>query len=624
MHSKRKESVSSEMLSESESYYDSYIPIKKEVSNYIIIEKKIYEKLIQYIQKINSFNQKLKTKNKNKENSIKKIEYFKSLVDTFSIISIQKENFKPNEAEKEKINNENNNINLDNPNKNITNDNNNSNSDNTINLENKDNITDKPANNTKVNPNTSMMSLFMNSQKEKAKEKEQISKLQLELEEITKKHEAEIENYKAIIREFSNKVDKLQRQIKDLSDINEKMLEKEIINKQKIQIIFSHPKIQSKVLSYLNLEEKFDLSKCNSFLYKNIYFRAVTEKIYQKYKNREKIFEQFENEDIADKFEVKDNEILDLFNKYIIEQKVSGKEMRNEIVKSLLFLEKQVKIPMSNFKGPTPNNIMFGIGSGNNEQKKGKFFTKIFSAIKSEITEELDNITKNEIIKNNYIKFNPSEFQNIFEADKYFLETFKTDKSLNVKFEYQTPNKIKDVINEFFNCQLPQPCIQNFVQKISETFCELLFSAFLALNDIKNLQIIIYSLYGRYMKYKLKIEDLQSVIDDLTHFADSNKQIKEMLTKTKNELELKYTNSLMTISQLNNAVIEKEKEINNIKLKTKEKDENYEKFKNDLIKEYKKIKDDFIFTKSERDTLKGILIEFKNFFVKVVSGELLN
>ena len=624
MHSKRKESVSSEMLSESESYYDSYIPIKKEVSNYIIIEKKIYEKLIQYVQKINSFNQKLKTKNKNKENSIKKIEYFKSLVDTFSLISIQKENFKPNEAEKEKINNENNNINLDDQNKSITNDNKNSNSDNTINLENKDNITDKPANNTKVNPNTSMMSLFMNSQKEKAKEKEQISKLQLELEEITKKHETEIENYKAIIREFSNKVDKLQRQIKDLSDINEKMIEKENINKQKIQIIFSFPKIQSKILSYLNLEEKFDLSKCNSFLYKNIYFRAVTEKIYKKYKNREKIFEQFENEDIADKFEVKDNEILDLFNKYIIEQKVSGKEMRNEIVKSLLFLEKQVKIPMSNFKGPTPNNIMFGIGSGNNEQKKGKFFTKIFSAIKSEITEELDNITKNEIIKNNYIKFNPSEFQNIFEADKYFLETFKTDKSLNVKFEYQTPNKIKDVINEFFNCQLPQPCIQNFIQKISETFCELLFSAFLALNDIKNLQIIMYALYGRYMKYKLKIEDLQSVIDDLSHFADSNKQIKEMLTKTKNELELKYTNSLMTISQLNNAVIEKEKEINTIKLKAKEKDENYEKFKNDLIKEYKKIKDDFIFTKSERDTLKGILIELKNFFVKVVSGELLN
>ena len=610
------------MISESESYCESYIPIKKEVCNYIIIEKKIYEKLIQYIQKTNSFNQKLKSKSKNKEDNIKKIEYFKSLTDTFSIISTQKEKNKLNETEKEKISNENKNNISDNPNKNqITNDNNTT-KENRSNLDNKNNISDNSADNTKVNPNTSMMSLFMNSQKEKAKEKEQLSKLQLECEEMTKKHEHEIENYKSIIREFSNKIENLQRQVKTLNDNNEKMKEKENINKQKIQIVFSHPKIQSKILSYLNLEEKFDLSKCNSFLYKSIYFRAATEKIFIKYKNREKIFEQFEKEDIAEKFEVKDNEMMDLFNKYIIEKKVSGKEMRNEIVKSLLFLEKQVKIPMSNFKGPTPNKSIFGIG--NNEPKKGKFFTKIFSAIKSEITEEFDNITKNGIIEKNYIAFNPNEFQNIFEADKYFLETFKTDKTLNVKFEYQTPNKIKDVINEFFNCQLPQPCIQNFVQKISEAFCELLFSAFLALNDIKNLQIIMYALYGRYMRYKLKIEDMQSVIDDLSHFADSNKQIKEMLTKTKNELELKYTNSMMTISQLNNAIIEKDKEINTIKLNSKEKEENYEKFRNDLIKEYKKIKDDFNFTKNQRDSFKGLLIELKNFFIKVVTGELLN
>ena len=50
------------------------------------------------------------------------------------------------------------------------------------------------------------------------------------------------------------------------------------------------------------------------------------------------------------------------------------------------------------------------------------------------------------------------------------------------------------------------------------------------------------------MKNKLKIEDLQSVIEDLNHFAESSRQIKEMMTKTKNELEFKYTNSMMTIS----------------------------------------------------------------------------
>ena len=37
----------------------------------------------------------------------------------------------------------------------------------------------------------------------------------------------------------------------------------------------------------------------------------------------------------------------------------------------------------------------------------------------------------------------------------------------------------------------------------------------MALKDIKNLQITAFALYCRYMNFKLKIEDLQSVIEDL-------------------------------------------------------------------------------------------------------------
>ena len=69
-------------------------------------------------------------------------------------------------------------------------------------------------------------------------------------------------------------------------------------------------------------------------------------------KEKEKILEKFEREDLSTKFEVKENEISELFRNYIIEQKVSGIEMRNEIVKSLIFLETHVKIPLANFKGP--------------------------------------------------------------------------------------------------------------------------------------------------------------------------------------------------------------------------------------------------------------------------------
>jgi Ni,Fe-hydrogenase I large subunit len=259
------------------------------------------------------------------------------------------------------------------------------------------------------------------------------------------------------------------------------------------------------------------------------------------------------------------------------------------------------------------------------EPKKEKFFSKFFSAIKSEIKEEI-GINKNVdmSINNNYISFTPEEFANIFNADKRVLETFKTDKSLNVKFEYNGAEKIKETINDFFICQLPQPTYKKFISKICETFSDLLYSSFVALKDIKNLQIVAFALYCRYMRFKLKVEELQSVIKDLNQFAESWNQIKETLTKTKNEFEFKYTNSMMTISQLNSSILQKDQEIYNMNLKIKEKDEKYDKFKNEIIKEYNKIKDDFNLTKKERDAFKGTLIELKNFFVKIVTGELLN
>ena len=618
-HSKRKESLSSsksDMASESESYYDSFLPIKKEVPNYIIIEKKFYEKLIKYIENTNSFKEKLKEKLKKIE--AKKPEYTQSVTNVISIISkVINKNENIINLNYNKDNNltktNDNTINLNNSNNNINNK-----KDNNIN-ENKNldnNINNKP----KVNPSTSIMSLFMNSQKEKAKEKEEITKLKLLIEEMKKKHETEINNYKEIIKEFSIKIDTLQKELKNLKEINEKYKQKENYNKQKIQIVLSHPKILSKLISYLNTNEKLNLSKCNNYLFQNLYFRAVTENIYNKLKLREKILEKFENEDLSTKLEVKENEISNLFKYYIIDQKVSGKEMRSEIVKSLIFLENYVKIPLSNFKGPQ----LIQNSESKEEPKKEKFFSKFFSAIKSEIKEEIGFYNNDYLVKNNYINLSQNEFANLSDNDKHVLETFQTDKSLNIKFEYKNSDKIKDIINEFFICQLPQPTYQKFIQKICETFCELLYSSFLALNDIKNLQIIVFALYARYMRYKIKIEYQQTIIDDLNHFADSSREIKEMLTKTKNELEFKYTNSIMTISQLNNVIIEKEKEINNINSKAKEKEEKYDKFKNELIKEYEKIKQDFNFTKGQRDSLKGILNELKDFFVKVVNGELLN
>ena len=599
---KRKESVSSsksEEVSETDSYQNDYIPIKKETSHYQIIDNKLFNKIIQYIKDINTFQQQLKSGKIIPKETTKVIydssQFTKSLTNEFSIISNKK-----NEKQNLNQDNENNNNNLY------------KSSDNVIKVN---------------NPNTSIMNLFMNANKVKEKDKEEILKLKTDLAEITKKTETEIDNYKTVINDLTLKIATLEKELKDIKDINMKLIARQNINKTAFGIIYTNEKLLTKILSYLETQEKFDFSKSNSFLYKNIFFKAVSENLLKIVKKKNYILEKLSGEDLNTKFDVKETEILDLFREYIINQKVCGVDMRNEIVKSLIFLENYVSIPMANFKlssGKKNKENMFDLPEEKQEQKKPKFFSKFLSALKSEIKEEIGIAPKQENLpKNNYISFTPKEYVNIFESDRHVLQTYKTDKSLNVKFIYENSDKIKKLLNDFFVSQLPQTSYQKFVTKICETFSELLFSSFLALNDIKNLEIIMYALYCRYMKYKTKIEDLEGVIEDLNHFVETSRQIKDMMTKAKNELEFKYTNSVMTISQLNNSINKKDEEIRKITGEMKEKEEKYDKFKNEIIKEYKVIKDEFYFTKNERDTIKSVLLELKEYFIKVVTGDLL-
>ena len=599
---KRKESVSSSKsgdVSESDTFQGIYIPIKKEKSNYQIIDNKLFDKIVQYIKNINSFQEKLKLssnfQNINHNQNFEQNKLIKSLTNEISIIS-NKKNEKQNTEE-------------DNTNNNFY-----KSSDNIIKLN-------------QSNPNTSMMNLFMKSNKSKEKEKEEIIKLKAELADLTKKSQTEIDNYKNVINDLSLKVETLQKELNDIKDLNAKLISRQNLNKTSFELIYTNEKILAKIISYLETQEKFNFSKSNIFLYKNIFFKAVSENLLKTIKHKNYIIEKLSGQDLIEKFDVKEPEISQLFNEYILNQKISGIDMRNEIVKSLIFLESYVTIPMTNYKlsSNKKSQNMFDLPQEKTtENKKPKFFSKFFSALKSEIKEEIGIGNKPQnVIKNNYISFNPNEYINIFDTDRHVLQTSKTDKSLNVKFIYEDADKIKKLLNDFFISQLPQTTYQKFLTKICETFSDLLFSSFLALNDIKNLEIIVYTLYIRYMKCKIKIEDLQGVIEDLNHFAESSRQIKEMMTKAKNELEFKYTNSVMTISQLNNTVSKKNEEIMKINSQMKEKEEKYDKFKNDIIKEYKVIKDEYSFTKKERDTIKGIFLELKEFFVKVVTGELL-
>lgn len=127
------------------------------------------------------------------------------------------------------------------------------------------------------------------------------------------------------------------------------------------------------------------------------------------------------------------------------------------------------------------------------------------------------------------------------------------------------------------------------------------------------------------MKYRERSAEMEIEIRDMNQFAKSSKEVKEMLLKQKNEVEIKYNNSLMIIAQLNDEKVENDKKIGELNEKMKKNAEKYELFKTQIIKEYKNIQSDFSLTKKERDLLKSTLIDFKNYFMKFIGddGELI-
>ena len=483
--------------------------------------------------------------------------------------------------------------------------------------------------NEKEKENENEKNLIQNLENQNKELLERNKELKLEIEKNLK----EIEQLKLDLLKHNeqslNKIIKLETDKNDLQNELKKL--KENGQKNIFREIYSTSKLFNYIIKYLDNKDKIVLSKSNSKLYHELYFKTMFEIMKKKIKKKEEIINNLNKEDLSTRFKVNEAEIEDLIKEYLLEDKISGKEIRNEIVQSLIFLNKYVKIPLKNFKEPNSN-----LESEKQEKgfflknTKGNLFGRLssfVSVIKGEEEDENQrNINKEEnenIINNNYnvIKFPDSEFKNLYESDRHILETYNTDNTINVKFEYEKPEKIKELLNEFFKCQLPKPSYQKFLVKICEVFSNLLFACYCALKDIKNLEIIKYALYCRYMKNRIKIEELNSEIDDLNQFAESSKEIKDMLLKQKQEVDIKYNNSLMKITQLNEEKINIQKRVNELEEELKNSNKKFDDFKNQISNEYKKIKNDFELTQKEKDLFKNTLLDFKNYFMKFIGND---
>ena len=123
------------------------------------------------------------------------------------------------------------------------------------------------------------------------------------------------------------------------------------------------------------------------------------------------------------------------------------------------------------------------------------------------------------------------------------------------------------------------------------------------------------------MKFKIKIEEMNSEIQDLNQFAESSKEIKDMLLKQKNDVDIKYNNSLMMITQLNDEKSLIQKKNNELQEELKNSSKKFDEFKDQISNEYQKIKNEFELSKKEKDLLKGTLLDFKNYFMKFIGND---
>ena len=566
------EESSSSDYSSSESY--QRVNIKKEKIKTISIDIKIYNKLINLLQKTLKINKDLQQKLSNKIDKEVQTEQI------YNENNINKENINNNNNIKEKSYIKNN-VEINN------------------NKEDLKNLKNILKNNLEKEEN-----IFNFDLNEYETEIKQLNEKILILKEENKRLKEENENLKI---KYKNEINKIETSTKeDLMKFSKKIdifMQNDIktSSTDKFSYIYNHLKIFYLISDYLDYDDLINLSKVNIKLYQTYFFRTNYKFIIKKYLNLKKLKDNLNNdEEVGKLYNINNEELKNIYKDYLKKAKVCGFELKKAIINSLLLLEKDIINHMKNVKDLKPE------------------IKDIYNIPKFE-----ENINK--IPNNNYttIKFFEEEkidIKELNEKDNYILNIINNDKILNLFFPYNNPEIIDKIITNFVNYKFKdKDYFHIFLKKLCrKIFPDLLISSAKALKDIQNLEIIKYSLYYRYMKIKLDITDIE---EENTTLKDNNESLRntmEIVNQYKYDIENKYNNNKLNLNNIQKKFEKNKENYENLK-------KEYDNFKNNVQKEYSILKTNFSIIQKENEFLKNILKDFKNYFLKYIDdkGEIL-
>jgi len=409
--------------------------------------------------------------------------------------------------------------------------------------------------------------------------------------------------------------DKLNKEIDYLNGIihstKEKM--KYMINYTSFERVFDNEKLVEKILSYLPFEYYIIMSSLNKKIHFHLYYKLRYNYIEKKYKKSENLIKELITSNIPLKYQIEEEEIIDLVKKYTEPHLIPGNKMRYSLFHSLLFIENLVRKPLQE---------KYDVKKSKKESAK-MFFNEIFKVIKNEDNNEITQIMKNQKVEKELntkiITIFKDDYMELNKLDKNILNYFGNDKYINIKFEFKSSQDIKTLFYFFIKNGLDQELYNKFVHYLIDEYSELFYNCYESLNSIKELEIVNIAIDSRYKRANYLMKEMNLMVTELNNYCETSKNLKETLLKQKNEVEIKYNDCLMMNSSLSHEIINYKNIIEQLKEEKIKIKEEVNILKNKMIEDCQKIEKRYNDVNIERKALINIFIELKNFFINTVA-----